>query len=68
MAPIWCASHQVARPRRRPSPEVRAAVERDWENDRRALASEAYYRNALKKYDVVIDVDLPDGARPKAGG
>jgi len=39
--------------------EVSAAVAGDWEGDRRAQASDAFYRNALKKYDVVIDVDLP---------
>ena len=38
--------------------EVRAAVEGDWENDRRLLANEDYYRQARRKYDVVIDADL----------
>jgi PPIC-type PPIASE domain len=38
--------------------EVRAAVEGDWENDRRLLANEDYYKQARRKYDVVIDADL----------
>jgi hypothetical protein len=49
-------------------PEARAAVERDWENDRRTRASEAYYQDALRKYDVVIDAKLPAVAAPGAGG
>ena len=48
--------------------EVRAAVERDWENERRATASEAYYRDALRKYDVVIDARLPAVVAPGSGG
>ena len=38
--------------------EVRTAVERDWENDRRVSAREAYYQKARQKYDVVIDVSV----------
>lgn len=45
--------------------EVRTAVERDWENDRRLLANEDYYKRARRKYDVVIDASLP--GVPKAG-
>jgi hypothetical protein len=45
--------------------EVRTAVERDWENDRRLLANEDYYNRARQKYDVLIDASLP-GA-PNAG-
>jgi hypothetical protein len=48
--------------------EARAAVAGDWEGDRRAQASEAFYRNALKKYDVVIDVDLPVASAAVPGG
>jgi len=42
-------------------PEVRAAVERDWENERRRRAVDTYVRNLRKTYDVVIEVPLPDG-------
>ena len=35
--------------------EVRAAVERDWENDRRNAASEAYYANLLGIYEVRVE-------------
>ena len=38
--------------------EVRSAVERDFENDRRLSANEAYSNRMRAKYDVVIDVDL----------
>jgi len=38
--------------------EVRTAVERDWENDRRSSASDGYYQKARQKYDVVIDADV----------
>ena len=38
--------------------DVRAAVERDWENDRRVQAREAYYQGVLKNYTVQIDADL----------
>lgn len=46
--------------------EARAAVERDWENDRRLQASEAYYRKLRAAYDVVVDVALSDGAVTEA--
>jgi hypothetical protein len=45
--------------------EVRSAVERDLENDRRLLANEDYFAKALRKYDVVIDTSL--AGVPKAG-
>ena len=38
--------------------EVRTAVERDWESDRRVSASEDYYQKARQKYDVVIDASV----------
>ena len=46
--------------------EVRAAVERDWENDRRIQANDAYYRRLRASYDVVIDVDASAGATTEA--
>jgi parvulin-like peptidyl-prolyl isomerase len=46
--------------------EVRRAVERDWENDRRERAAAAYYRNLLRDFEVVIEADLPEAARPAA--
>jgi hypothetical protein len=39
--------------------EVRNAVERDWEHDRRVKAADDYYRNALKNYQVVVTADMP---------
>ncbi len=48
--------------------EARAAVERDWESDRRAQAKADYFEKLRRKYDVVIDADLSRGAGPKAGG
>jgi len=39
--------------------EARAAVERDWEHDRRIKAADDYYRNALKNYQVVVTADMP---------
>jgi len=39
--------------------EARAAVERDWEHDRRIKAADDYYQNALKKYQVVVTADVP---------
>jgi len=38
-----------------PLAEIRAAVAREWENDRRIAANEARYRDALKKYSVMIE-------------
>ena len=39
--------------------EARAAVERDWEHDRRIKAADDYYRKALKNYQVVVTADMP---------
>ena len=39
--------------------EVRAAVERDWENDRRQQANADFERRLRKSYDVVIEAKLP---------
>ena len=48
--------------------DVRAAVERDWENDRRVQAREAYYQGLLKNYSVQIDADLSSvSADPQQG-
>jgi hypothetical protein len=41
--------------------DVRAAVERDWEHDRRVAAREAFYHNARTHYDIRITTS-PDGA------
>lgn len=38
--------------------EVRKAVERDWENEQRQQAKQAYYEQLHKKYQVVIDAQL----------
>lgn len=46
--------------------EVRTAVERDWENDRRVLANEDYYNRARRKYDVVIDASPPGASKAGA--
>lgn len=45
--------------------EVRPAVERDYESDRRLSASEDYYRKVQQKYDIVIDASIQ--SRLKAG-
>ena len=47
--------------------EVRAAVERDWENQRRNKTREAYYQELRKQYDVEIEARLPSVADDKAG-
>jgi len=39
--------------------EARAAVERDWEHDRRMKAADDYYQKALKNYQVVVTADIP---------
>ena len=44
--------------------EVRSAVERDWESERRAQAKEDYYRKLRQDYHVVIEAKLPSGAIP----
>lgn len=40
--------------------EVRAAVQRDWENQRRNKTREAYYQDLRRNYDVEIEAALPD--------
>lgn len=45
--------------------EVRTAVERDWESDRRNRAKEDYYRRLRQGYSVVIEAALPAAARPE---
>jgi hypothetical protein len=42
--------------------DIRAAVERDWENDRRIKTRDAYYQDLLKNYEVEIAADLSAGA------
>jgi parvulin-like peptidyl-prolyl cis-trans isomerase-like protein len=44
--------------------EVRSSVERDFESDRRARAREDYYRRLRQDYKVVLEAQLPAGARP----
>ena len=39
--------------------EVRAAVERDWESERRKSASEAYYQQLRSEYMIWIEAALP---------
>ena len=39
--------------------EVRTAVERDWENDRRLLGNEDYFNRMRQKYEVVMEATLP---------
>ncbi len=46
--------------------EVRAAVERDWENERRKSASEAWYQQLRSNYKVSIEAILP-GVPASAG-
>jgi parvulin-like peptidyl-prolyl isomerase len=38
-----------------PLAEIRAAVTREWENDRRVAANEASYKRARARYDVVVE-------------
>ena len=40
--------------------DVRGAVERDWENERRTRTGAMYYQNVLKEYDVRIEASLPE--------
>jgi hypothetical protein len=40
--------------------DVRAPVERDWENERRVKTGATYYQNVLKDYDVRIEALLPE--------
>lgn len=43
--------------------EARAAVTRDWENDRRIATNADYYRDLRKHYHVVVDATLPAGVK-----
>jgi hypothetical protein len=43
--------------------EVRAAVERDWENERRLKAMEDHYRTLRESYEVVVDAGLAGGLK-----
>jgi hypothetical protein len=45
--------------------EVRAAVERDWENARRIEGREAYYQGLLQDYVVQVDADMSAVAVPQ---
>jgi len=56
--------HQPGRPAT--LDEARAAVERDWETDRRQRAAEDYYQRLLRDTEIVIETELPEGARPEA--
>jgi hypothetical protein len=47
--------------------DVRAAVERDWESDRRNRAKEDYYHRLRRGYSVVIEAALPAEAKPGSG-
>lgn len=42
-----------------PLAEVRAAVERDWESERRTRARDTYYERRRQEYDVVVEATLP---------
>lgn len=46
--------------------DVRATVERDWENERRTSTRDAYYQGLLKEYDVRVEVALPETAEDPA--
>lgn len=45
-----------------PLEEIRAAVAREWESDRRRAAREAQLQELRKRYDVVIEADLAKAA------
>ena len=45
--------------------DVRAAVERDWENERRISARDAYYQDLLDDYEIQIDPDLAATTLPQ---
>jgi hypothetical protein len=47
-----------------PLDRVRAAVAREYENDRRTRSSEADYRKQRADYDVVIEAKLPSAPKP----
>ncbi|MFP5329099.1 MAG: peptidyl-prolyl cis-trans isomerase [Alphaproteobacteria bacterium] len=52
-------------PGRKPAlDEVRRDVARDFENDRRKRAAEAFYQDLLRDYRVIVKSDLPGAARP----
>lgn len=44
--------------------EVREAVERDWEYERRQTAREAFYQDLLTNYEVRIETELPPAPQP----
>ena len=46
--------------------DARAAVERDWENDRRTNAAKVFYEALLSLYDVRIEMPLPAEPRDQA--
>lgn len=48
-----------------PMAEVRAAVAREWENERRLASLEAKYKALRSSYDVVIEARLPTSAAPR---
>lgn len=47
--------------------DARAAVERDWENDRRIKTRDAYYQGLLKDYEIQIDADMSASALQQSG-
>ena len=47
-----------------PLDQVRAAVVREWESDRRTRASEAEYRKLREEYDVIVEARLPSAPKP----
>ena len=47
-----------------PLDRVRAAVAREWENDRRTRSRDADYRKLRAEYDVIIRAKLPAASRP----
>ena len=46
---------------------VRAAVERDWENDRRQQAKESYYQKLRAGYDIVLEGSLTNSVKARGG-
>ena len=46
--------------------EVRKAVERDWESERRQQTKQAYYEQLRQRYEVIIEADLPSIVPGKA--
>lgn len=47
-----------------PLDQVRGAVAREWENDRRTRSSEAEYRKLRGDYDVIVEAKLPSAPKP----